>query len=108
MSDTTITTTLPPRTEALRAALHAALPELRERYGVHDLWLFGSYVRGEQTPDSDLDVLIELGDQPIGLFKFVEIQNVLSDRLGINIDLVEKEGLKPAIGKRVLREAVPV
>lgn len=94
--------------EKLHATLHALLPKLREQYGVHALWLFGSRQRGTARPDSDLDVLVEFDDRPLSLFKFVELENHLSDALSLRVDLVEKQTLKPAIGRHILEEAVPV
>lgn len=88
--------------------LRAALPDLRERYGVLGLWVFGSRRRGEARPDSDLDVLVELDDRPLSLLAFERLENELSDLLGVKVDLVEKKSLKPAIGRRILREAMPI
>ncbi|WP_407356644.1 nucleotidyltransferase family protein [Methanolobus sp. WCC5] len=87
--------------------LHVLLPELKDRFKVRSLAVFGSYVRGEQTDASDLDVLIEFNEAP-GLLEFVELENYLSDTLGIKVDLVLKSALKPDIGKNILNEAVPV
>lgn len=80
------------------------LPELQSRYGVKSLGVFGSYVRGEAKKRSDLDVLVEFGDQPLSLIKFIELENYLGDLLGVHVDLVEREGLKPGIGQRILAE----
>lgn len=80
---------------------------LAERYGVESLEIFGSYVRGEQKPDSDLDVLVTFREEP-SLLTFIRIENDLSDALGVKVDLVMKDSLKPAIGKHALREAVAV
>ncbi len=69
--------------------------------------IFGSYLRGEAGEDSDLDTLIEFEQNiDIGLLKFVEIENYLSDLLDIKVDLVEKSALKPKIGKHILKEVV--
>ena len=87
--------------------LREHLPELRERYGVKTLGIFGSYVRAEEKEDSDLDVLVELS-RSIGLFDFVGLQLYLSDLLGVEVDLVMKSALKRRIGKRILEEVVPV
>jgi predicted nucleotidyltransferase len=84
------------------------LPRLREQYGVKSLGLFGSYVRGQQAQESDLDILVEFDDRPLTLLQFVRLENELSDLLGVKVDLVEKAALKPAIGRRVLEEFVPV
>ncbi|MFB0546937.1 MAG: nucleotidyltransferase family protein [Anaerolineae bacterium] len=98
--------TLPSPGEIIRT-LRARRPELRERYGVSALWLFGSYVRGEQGKRSDLDVLVEFDRTPT-LLEFVDLQYYLRDLLGVKVDLVMKKALKPAIGRRILEEAVPV
>ena len=87
--------------------LRQHLPEIREKYSVSYLGVFGSYVRGEQTSDSDLDLLVEFYEKP-GLFEYIELECYLSDLLGIKVDLVTRTGLKPNIGKRVLNEVVSV
>ena len=87
--------------------LREHLPELRERYGVASLGIFGSYVRGEQQANSDLDVLVEYA-RATDLFDFVALKLALSELLGVNVDLVMRKGLKPRIGERILAEAVPV
>jgi uncharacterized protein len=86
--------------------LRQRLPELQARYGVKPLGVFGSYVRGGAKKSSDLDVLVEFGDDKLSLFKFIELENYLSDLLGIKVDLVERQGLKPAIGRRIVAEVV--
>ncbi|WP_342765366.1 nucleotidyltransferase family protein [uncultured Methanomethylovorans sp.] len=69
--------------------------------------LFGSYVRGENTPESDLDVLVEFSRTPT-IFRFVHLENHLSDSLGVKVDLVMKSALKPNIGKQILNEVEAV
>jgi predicted nucleotidyltransferase len=88
-------------------SLHQQLPLLAERYKVASLGVFGSYVRHEQRPDSDLDLLVTFYEPP-SLLKFVELENYLSDVLGIKVDLVMKDALKPRIGERILAEVVAV
>jgi predicted nucleotidyltransferase len=85
--------------------LRRNLPELREKYNVSYLGIFGSYIRGEQTKDSDLDILVQYDKKP-GLLKYIELENYLSDILGVKVDLVMKSALKPNIGKRILNEVV--
>jgi len=87
--------------------LHEQLPMLAEQYNVATLEVFGSYIREEQRKDSDLDILITFSKAP-SLLKFVRLENYLSDTLGVKVDLVMKDSLKPAIGKHILREAEPV
>jgi uncharacterized protein len=82
-------------------------PALAERYGVEKLEVFGSYVRNEQKINSDLDILVTFREDP-SLLTFIAIENQLSDLLGVKVDLVMKDSLKPSIGRNILREAIPV
>lgn len=91
--------------ENILGELRHLRPDLEKRYPVRGLGVFGSYARGCQTPSSDLDVLVDLGDG-IGLMGFAGLQQDLSDALGLKVDLVDREALKPAIGKRIMAEVV--
>lgn len=69
--------------------------------------IFGSYLREEQTEESDIDVLVEF--EPgfrFGLITFCELEDYLSEMRGVKVDFVMKQGLKPRIGKRILSEVV--
>ena len=77
----------------------------QERYHVSELGLFGSYVRNEQTDTSDVDLLVEFSKTP-SLLRFINLENYLSDNLGVKVDLVHKAGLKSRIGARILSEVV--
>jgi hypothetical protein len=87
--------------------LQQILPVLRDKYQVESLGVFGSYARQEQSDESDLDLLVTFTEPP-GLLKFIELENYLSDRLGVQVDLVMKDSLKPAIGEVILREVILV
>ena len=93
--------------EQARQILERHLPLLRERYQVQSLGLFGSYVRQEQTPESDLDILVAFSESP-GLLQFVALENHLSELLGVPVDLVMRDALKPHLGDRILQEVVSV
>ncbi len=81
--------------------------ELKEKYGVREIGIFGSYLRGEAKEESDVDILVEFNpDAKISLIDFVELENYLSDLLGVKVDLVEKSALKPRIGKQILSEVM--
>jgi uncharacterized protein len=83
--------------------------ELRSKYKIKEIGVFGSYVRGEQKKSSDVDILVEFEESAIlSLLDFVRIEDYLSDLLGVKVDLVEKQTLKPRIGKRVLKEVVTI
>ena len=97
-----------PRTlDDIRAVLRDLLPLLRTEYHVSSLAVFGSYVHHAAGASSDVDLLVTFSDPP-GLLRFVELESFLSARLGLKVDLVMREALKPRIGRRVLAEAVPV
>jgi len=83
--------------------LAAQLANLRQSYGVKRIGVFGSVVRGEQQPGSDIDLLVEFVE-PVDLFKFIELENQLSELLNAKVDLVTPNALKPAIGERILSE----
>ena len=91
--------------EEVKQWLAQQKPLLQERYKVRELGIFGSYVRQEQTATSDVDVLVEFSETP-SLLKFVNLENYLSDNLGVKVDLVHKAGLKPRLGERILAEVV--
>ncbi|AKB78731.1 nucleotidyltransferase [Methanosarcina horonobensis HB-1 = JCM 15518] len=87
--------------------LQEILPELKKKYPIKYMGVFGSYVRGEQSPSSDLDILVEFNGS-ITLLGYARLENELSDELGVKVDLVSKTALKPRIGRRVLSEVVEI
>jgi predicted nucleotidyltransferase len=82
-------------------------PILKEKFKVKDIGIFGSYIRGEQTGDSDLDVLVEFGER-VGFFKFLELEEYLERLLNLRVDLVSRKALKPRIGQNILKEVVMI
>jgi len=78
---------------------------LRKKFKVKEIGLFGSYVRGEQKEISDVDILVEFEETPT-LLEFVELENYLTELLGVKVDLVMKRALKPTIKEFVLKEVV--
>jgi len=85
------------------------LEELKGKYKVKKIGIFGSYVRGEQKGKSDLDILVEFEeDAKLSLLDVAGLEIELSDLLGIKVDLVEKKSLKPYIGQYILSEVIYV
>jgi uncharacterized protein len=72
--------------------------------GVERLALFGSFVRGEQSHDSDVDLLVDFALGKKTFDNFIEIVFVIEELLGRRVELVTREGLSPYIGPRILRE----
>ena len=91
--------------EEIKLRLKENFELISREYKVKTIAVFGSYVRGEQKEESDVDILVEF-NKPIGFFKFIELEDYLSNILGQDVDLVSKKALKPRIGKRILEEAV--
>ena len=82
-------------------------PELRERFGVTGIAVFGSRARGEGRADSDLDVLVEF-ERMNTFFELNAVDRFLSDRLGVRIDLLPRDSIHPALKDQILAEAVAI
>ena len=91
----------------IRKKLQRELPILAQRYNVKSLGVFGSYIHQQQNEASDLDLLVTFQETP-SLLKYIELVYYLSDLVGIKVDLVMRDALKPRIGERILSEVVPV
>ncbi|MDW7999125.1 MAG: nucleotidyltransferase family protein [Thermodesulfovibrio sp.] len=95
------------KAEGIKEKLIELKPYLKERYGVKEIGIFGSYVRAKQRKKSDLDILVDFfEDTEITLLDFIEMKHFLSKKLGIKIDLVIKRALKKNIGKTIISEVV--
>jgi hypothetical protein len=93
--------------DSLKSRLELLKPEVEEKFKVKSMGLFGSYVKGEQKDTSDLDILVDFYE-PISLFRFVELEDFLSQQLGVKVDLVMRDALKPRIKDSILNEAIYV
>ncbi|MDK2789711.1 MAG: uncharacterized protein PWP15_218 [Methanothermococcus sp.] len=77
--------------------------ELKEKYKVKSMGIFGSYARKEQTESSDIDILIEFYESP-DLFEFIELEDYLSNLLGVKVDLISKNGVHNPYVKKSIEE----
>ena len=84
-----------------------ALSDRLSQLGVESLSLFGSAARGEATPDSDLDFLVDFREQAT-FARYMDLKELLEENFGRPIDLVTKKALKPLMREQVLREAIRV
>ena len=93
--------------DKIRSILAEHREELKKKYKVKNIGIFGSYVKGKEAKESDVDILVEFTEN-IGLLEFIGLEYYLSDLIGVKVDLVMKTALRPRIGKRILKEVVYV
>ena len=93
--------------DEIKAILRQHQNELHVRFKVNNIGVFGSYVRGEQRKRSDVDILVSFRGS-VDFIQFIQLENHLSELLGVKVDLVTKGALKPYIGKHILEEVVYV
>jgi predicted nucleotidyltransferase len=88
------------------AELEGVTPQLRERFGVAKIGIFGSTARGEERKDSDVDVLVEFASGQATFRNFMELAYFLEDLFGRRVDLVTQQGLSRYIRPQVEEEVV--
>ncbi len=93
-------------TNEIMKLLEEAKPDLVRRFGVHRLALFGSYARGDQQADSDVDILVEV-DPSIGL-RFVDLADEIEAMLGVPTELVSRGAIKPRNWEVIERQLIDV
>ena len=81
--------------------------ELYKKYKIKEIGIFGSFVRGENKKESDIDIVVEFEEVP-GLIKFIEIEEYLSKLLGRKVDLVRKPAIRKELKDKILKEVVYV
>ena len=89
---------------AVRRKLQKQKPSLRKRFKVRRIGIFGSYVRGDQTKKSDIDILVDFSE-PIG-WEIVDLKDLLEETLHLKVDLVVAKALKPRLASGILNEVV--
>jgi uncharacterized protein len=93
--------------EEIKIKLEELKPHLKEKYQIETIGVFGSYSRGEQKPKSDVDILVTfIEPNNIDLIDFIEIKQFLTRKLGVKVDLVKKNALKPIIKDQILEETI--
>lgn len=98
--------------EEIKKILESHKAELREKYKIKEIGVFGSYVRGEQKKRSDIDILVEFDELP-DLLRFIEIERYLEKLIHKKlihkkVDLIEKTGIRPELKDIILKETVYV
>lgn len=87
---------------AIKETLENNKDRLSKRYGLSLIAIFGSYGRGQQTAESDVDILVDF-TRPIGI-EFIDLADELEKLLCTKVDLVSKNGVKPAYFKQIEAE----
>jgi predicted nucleotidyltransferase len=97
------------RIEEIKKKLEELKPVLKKKFKVESIGIFGSYVKHQQKRKSDIDILVEFEETAnLSLLDFIGLENYLTQVLGVKVDLVEKNTLKPRIGKHILEEVVKI
>ena len=91
--------------DEIKEILEKHKDEVKEKYKVRIVGIFGSYIHGEQKSESDIDLLAEF-DEPISLFGLVRAEIYLSEILQIKVDLIPKKDLRPELKETILKEAI--
>lgn len=93
--------------QQIKKSISSNISPLREEFGVQKIGIFGSFSRNEQSDKSDVDVLVEFSKSP-SLFKFIELEKILTNLVGRRVELVTRNALKPAIKDDILKEVIYV
>lgn len=91
----------------IRKRLRELMPILKEKYKVDALEIFGSYVRGEQTEKSDVDLLVTFREQ-YSLWELIDAERFLRRKLHVKVDLVPKDSVKAVLKDQILSEATAI
>ena len=93
--------------QEIKGALGSLERQIRKEYKAEIIGLFGSYVRGEQKGESDVDVLVRFLDGAT-LFDFVGLADFLEERLSLEVDIVSERALRPELKEQILKDVVSV
>lgn len=92
--------------EEIKSIISSLQPYLKEKYGVINIEIFGSYSRNEQTDKSDLDLIVSL-ESPLG-FEFMDLCDYLDAQLGLKVDVLTKRGIKDNFYNSIKGEIIHV
>ncbi|MDA8325596.1 MAG: nucleotidyltransferase family protein [Nitrospiraceae bacterium] len=91
--------------EKIKDILNKHRDELRGKYKITEIGIFGSYIRGEQNKESDIDILVEFSE-PVSLLDLIGAENYISDLVRRKVDLVPREDIRPELKRVILDEVV--
>ena len=93
--------------EQIKEIITSHLDILRNKYYVKEIGIFGSFIRDDQNRESDVDILVKFS-KPVGLIEFIKLEEYLKDLLDVKVDLVLRDGIKPALKSEILQQVVYV
>lgn len=88
----------------LKKILEGSSAYLKDTYYVKEIGIFGSFVKGEETAESDIDVLVTFEKGHKDFFNYMRLKYCLEDLIGREVDLVIKEAVKPGLKEKILSE----
>jgi len=91
--------------EDIKAVLAKHKEELREKYNIKNIGIFGSFARGEQSKRSDIDILVEFNEIP-DIFLLIDLEDYLKKLLHKKVDLVRESAIRPELKEDISREVV--
>ncbi len=91
----------------IRNILASSKDELRKRYKVKEMGIFGSYARGQQKKTSDVDILVRFNSNAT-LFDFVGLGNYLEEKLKIKVDVVSERGIRPELRSNIIKGVLKI
>jgi predicted nucleotidyltransferase len=87
--------------------LFGKIARMLKKRGAIKVAVFGSYARGDQGPDSDLDIMVEFSERK-SLLDIIGIEQELSDKLGLKVDLLTEKAISPYLIDRIRKEMVVI
>ena len=93
--------------DEIKEILLSHLEFIRKDYHVKQIGIFGSYVSGNANENSDVDILVEFS-KPIGLIEYIKLEEYLEEKIGLKVDLVLKDGIKPGLREIIIEQVVYV
>ena len=93
--------------DEVKTILKQHMDELEKQFKVKSIAIFGSYVRGQQREESDIDLVVEFSS-PVSLLHIVSLENHLTDLLGVQVDVIPRRSIRQELRRAILGEAVPL
>lgn len=87
--------------------LASSKSELRKKFHVRELGIFGSYARGHEKKSSDLDILVKFNANA-SLFDFIGLGNYLEEKLKIKVDVVSERGIRPELKNSIVKDVIMI